>query len=635
MSKTDFVVVGSGGGGGTIAWLLAKAGYRVALLEQGRDITAEYMARKGGADPDGFNSAFHSEHDFRIRKPDPKRRLRGDYNTFRRTGNEAARPFANGWTASTLGGGSTIWGTWSYRPLPVDFQLNKFYQEQQQLSGLSAEGYAIPDWPIQYSELLPYLRVAEALMGVSGDRRATKEAIGQSKWYRAFGNRYGDELEWFDADCPLPCDAYPITPVGHFVEKGMRLAGFHPVPLPCAIVRPGGEPFNTREAIAKTLQSWNGERPDFWRNSVEQIWSDAQRKACNLCGFCGEYLCWGQEEAPKFGTRVTTLRELSINSNAAIICNAKAIEIMTTPDYRRATGVRYLDLRDPDQPLVKVIEADHVIVSCGAVQSARLLRLSGPPTGLGNEADQLGRYAMFHLFGLGSKILLHRDFQGLLHGEFGPTGNVTCYDPYFLQDANTGEWIKCGTLTSTAKKNPLENVISYFDKTKGAALGALREMEKYARGLEMRMTADDLPMTNNRVDLDPRHVDEYGIPVARITRDLGPNEWRMYSLARAQMLEAMKPYSRRGQSIVEKLDISPAITDLVGDHQMGTCRMGTDPASSVLDIHCRLHRTPNVFVVDSSFMPTGFGLNPMLTVVANALRVGSWIVQQDKQGRPI
>ncbi len=65
---------------------------------------------------------------------------------------------------------------------------------------------------------------------------------------------------------------------------------------------------------------------------------------------------------------------------------------------------------------------------------------------------------------------------------------------------------------------------------------------------------------------------------------------------------------------------------------MGTCRMGDDPASSVVDRFCRLHEAPNVFVVDSSVFPTGFGLNPMVTVVANALRVGTWIVEESRQG---
>ena len=68
---------------------------------------------------------------------------------------------------------------------------------------------------------------------------------------------------------------------------------------------------------------------------------------------------------------------------------------------------------------------------------------------------------------------------------------------------------------------------------------------------------------------------------------------------------------------------------------MGTCRMGHDPNTSVLDANCRLHDCPNVLVVDTSFMPTGFGLNPMVTVVANALRVGTWIVQESRAGRDL
>jgi len=60
--------------------------------------------------------------------------------------------------------------------------------------------------------------------------------------------------------------------------------------------------------------------------------------------------------------------------------------------------------------------------------------------------------------------------------------------------------------------------------------------------------------------------------------------------------------------------------------------MGENHNGSVVDRHCRLHDVPNVFVVDSSFMPTGFGLNPMVTVTANALRVGTWIVEQTRSG---
>jgi choline dehydrogenase-like flavoprotein len=81
--------------------------------------------------------------------------------------------------------------------------------------------------------------------------------------------------------------------------------------------------------------------------------------------------------------------------------------------------------------------------------------------------------------------------------------------------------------------------------------------------------------------------------------------------------------------------VSKAIIDLIGDHQMSTCRMGKSAESSVIDPQCRVWDAPNVFVVDASFMPTGLGLNPMITVVANALRVGSWMIQNLDQGKDL
>ena len=148
--------------------------------------------------------------------------------------------------------------------------------------------------------MLPYYRVAEALMGVSGDRTAMNQAVAESAWYKAFKHPsyFGDKQLWFD-ETQLPCGAYPITPVGHFAELGMAAAGMWPVPLPCAIVQPGSGPYQTREKIAAALSAWGAnDRPEFWQQKADKIWSDAKRNACNMCGFCGEYICWGKEEAP-------------------------------------------------------------------------------------------------------------------------------------------------------------------------------------------------------------------------------------------------------------------------------------------------------------------------------------------------
>ena len=153
--RHEFVVVGSGGGGGTIAWLLAKAGHDVLLLEQGPD-----FAGKNRDSSKAFDPNMHDEFRFRLQKPDPKRRRRGDYNTFlARDTDPAAKPFNGGWTASVLGGGSVLWGTWAFRALPIDFKLRSHFEATGQLkgaNGLEQSGYSVVDWPLQYSEMLPY-----------------------------------------------------------------------------------------------------------------------------------------------------------------------------------------------------------------------------------------------------------------------------------------------------------------------------------------------------------------------------------------------------------------------------------------------------------------------------------------------
>src|SRR6266567_1558289 len=128
MADHQFIIVGSGGGGGTIAWLLAKAGYEVLLLEQGSDFASSQ--RHADWDP-----AVHDEFLFRLRKPDPKRRLRGDYSTFRNLNSGgAAQPFGGGWTGSVLGGGSMLWGTWAFRALPIDFKLKTHFEKTGHLT---------------------------------------------------------------------------------------------------------------------------------------------------------------------------------------------------------------------------------------------------------------------------------------------------------------------------------------------------------------------------------------------------------------------------------------------------------------------------------------------------------------------
>ncbi|MCZ8039125.1 MAG: GMC family oxidoreductase [Microcystis aeruginosa K13-05] len=631
MKKYDFVIVGTGGGGGAIAWMLAKAGYRVCVLEQGPDLYDSIRTKAAN-----FDNRSHDEYRFRLERPDPKRRPRGDYVTFRQTIDEKAKPLGKlgGWTGTAVGGGSLLWGAWAIRPLPIDFRLNSFFKSTGRDNALKEAGYHVEDWSIAYEELKPYFTVAEILFAVCGDRKQLERNISNADWFRNLsGNpNIGTEKE-FSLNLPFASPPYPETPVGalfKWISENDEFPGGM-VPLPTALVHPWSGGFSPIPALEKAFVQ--GDFPnDFGLDSQNPLWSQQVRDACNMCGFCGEYLCWGGRN-PKSGSASTFFAEITSGDyDVEIFPNSKAYEISYDHRLRRATGVKYLDVSNPNSPIPKSVLGDNVIVSCGAIQSTRLLLMSGGRSGLSNSNGLLGRFATFHLFGFGARCILPEDFQGFLHGEFGHTGTLTSFDHYLLHDQESGSWHKGGIITSIAKKNPMENLVNQASKVRG--LDLLQKAEQHARTVELRFTGDDLPQYSTRVDLDPYYVDEFGLPVARVTRRLGAEEENVFRLAEPRVREMFLPLQKLGVDLDDPNQFSfrRAEVDLFGDHQMGTCRMGEDPRTSVVDRFCRLHEVPNVFVVDTSFMPTGLGVNPMITTVANALRVGSWIINQDKKG---
>jgi len=627
-SMVDFVIVGTGGGGGTLSWMLAKAKFKVVVLEQGADWA---LPKDESNKP--FDPTLHDEYRFQQQKPDGKRQPRGDYNTFRPTAGMRARPMSSnmigGWSATTLGGGSNLWGGWAVRALPIDFRLRSHYEKTGQLAELEQWGYDVADWPVSYDEMEPFFNVTEALMAVNGDRREMNHALVGSPWYKAFETINPDVAKYgrWESTFPYPSPPYPQKPVGQFYFDGAKAAGVRALPIPTALVNPSLRRYLTREELAKAVATMDAPHDSFWGQGAASLWSDRVRDACNMCGFCEDFICWGSN-APKSGVFSTTLVELrDLPEYADVRPNSKVYEVLYDDRLRRATGVRYLDTTDPDNPVQREVRAKYVVLSCGAVQSARLLLMSGPPEGLGNRFGLVGRNVMFHLFNMSSSVTLPAQYQGLLHPELGNIGSTTSYDNYFIPD-DAGRWWKMGIMTAAEKKNPLHGAVNSL-QTGAIGLDLLGQMDTYTRQLDLRTTGDDHPMPENRVTLDPTYVDEYGFPVARITRSFGQHEQLVFRLMRERFREIFAVYDKIG---IDFTLSDPQLLTLFGDHQMGTCRMGDDPTTSVLDRHCRMHEVQNVFVVDTSCFPTSLGVNPMATTMANAMRVGTYLINAMKRG---
>jgi choline dehydrogenase-like flavoprotein len=132
------------------------------------------------------------------------------------------------------------------------------------------------------------------------------------------------------------------------------------------------------------------------------------------------------------------------------------------------------------------------------------------------------------------------------------------------------------------------------------------------------LTTEDLPDPNNRV----RIVND------RIELDYTPNNLESFDRLRAAWIETLKSAGHADSWFRFHAYFKKRVPLEGVGHQNGTCRFGTDPKTSVLDLNCRAHDLDNLYVVDASFFPSSGAVNPALTVMANALRVGDHLIQR-------
>jgi choline dehydrogenase-like flavoprotein len=131
-----------------------------------------------------------------------------------------------------------------------------------------------------------------------------------------------------------------------------------------------------------------------------------------------------------------------------------------------------------------------------------------------------------------------------------------------------------------------------------------------------------------RVSVDPRVKDHWGIPVARLSGGRHPHTIEIGRFLAGKAEEWVK-----AAGAVKTWTRVPGKGLSGGQHQAGTCRMGRDPKTSVVDADCRIHDMDNVYVVDASVHVTNGGFNPVLTILANAYRVSERVIRNSKSSR--
>lgn len=387
------------------------------------------------------------------------------------------------------------------------------------------------------------------------------------KLYNVHG-RHGDDPTDPPASAP-----YPFAPVSHEprvqeLADGLKRAGYHPAYAPTGIM--------LNEA-------------------------DMAHSKCIRCDTCDGFPCLVHAKAD---AEVIGVRPALEYPNVTMLTNAHVQRLETSASGREVTKVVV-----ERNGATEEYSGSIVVVAAGAANSARLLLMSANdkhPTGLANGSDLVGRNYMFHnsiaLVALSlrenptvfQKTLSVNDFyHGAADYEF-PMGNIQMLGksqgPMFREDAPK------------------------------FALGfTLDEMAKHA--VDFWLTGEDLPMPENRVTLNSK---------GEIKLNYEFNN-----------LEPIKRLRQKLQSMLEHLDMHPHLIPnnlylgkqipVAGvGHQSGTCRFGIDPETSVLDVNCKAHELDNLYVVDTSFFPSIGAVNPSLTAIANALRVGEHLLERLK-----
>jgi choline dehydrogenase-like flavoprotein len=378
-------------------------------------------------------------------------------------------------------------------------------------------------------------------------------------------------------DLPMP----PLPPNREFtiLEPAAKRLGLHPFNLPML------------------------------RNSVPYN----NRGPCMRCRWCCGFAC---ETDAKNGTQNTVIPIALNTGNCELRTQCMAKEILTD-DHGRATGVAYFDENGRSQ----VQPADIVIVSSAAIESARLLLNSRSrlfPNGLGNRYDQVGRNLQGHHY---TGAIGYFEFE--TYDDVGPGASIAVCD----YNHGTPGLAGGGMLANEFIRLPIHMVGRMPPGTPSWGLAHKQAMRHWhKRSIIIMGPTQQIPSANGRVTLDPSVRDKWGIPVARIEGNVHPHTFEIGDV-QAKRAEA---WLKEAGAINTSLMAWHPDSVSAGQHQAGTCRMGNDPRSSVVDRNCKLHDADNVFVIDGSVHVTNGGFNPVLTIMAVAYYASASLVRNWK-----
>jgi choline dehydrogenase-like flavoprotein len=255
-----------------------------------------------------------------------------------------------------------------------------------------------------------------------------------------------------------------------------------------------------------------------------------------------------------------------------------------------------------------------VILACACVQSVALLLMSKSrryPTGLANSSGHLGRDFIPHFTG-GIDCILE-DLRGAK-----PTNEEGFLDHAYLPSFVHTNRKRGYARSFGAQLNYQNRRFAGWAKTLGGFGRSYKAAVKAAYPAYIQFTpyGEMLPNADSYVDLDPQRTDKFGLPLARRHLRWGQNEERLFN----DMVRWSLAILEKARADVLNVPAAPA-----PNHELGGCRMGSDPRTSVVNRDCRTHDVPNLYVVDGSVFPSASEKNPTHTIMALAARAAEHI----------
>ncbi len=376
---------------------------------------------------------------------------------------------------------------------------------------------------------------------------------------------------------PFPMPPLPIKSSGVLLEKGAKALGLHAQPEPHAILS----------------QPFNGRAP------------------CMNCGYCMFYGC-------EAGAKSSTLAAMIPLAEASGHCEIRAesaVFRIETDGNGRASEVVYYDADGIEQSQ----KAKAVIVAANGAETPRLLLMSASkshPDGLANSSGFVGRNLMFNAHAAANGVFEHplNDYKGaqvsrIIH-DF--------YDTDEKRGFYGGGGIDARPLWSAT---PIFHVMEGMppDVPRWGARFKDAIAHNFTRQMSIVGSTTSLALDSNNITLDPDNTDRWGRPSIRVTYHDHEDD-----LAMARFLQdiSMDLLDAAGATKAWRRPIHPSNSS---PHLLGTCRMGDDPRSSVVDRYHRSHDVPNLFICDGSSMVTSGRGQPTMTIMALAFRAAEHI----------